>query len=84
VPDQKWGEVPKALVVLKPGAQAGAQELLDFCRSHISHYKVPHSIEFLPALPKTGTGKILKKDLRKQYWGGQDMLRAEFAAKKTS
>jgi fatty-acyl-CoA synthase len=84
VPDQKWGEVPKALVVLKPGAQAGAQELLDFCRSHISHYKVPHSIEFLPALPKTGTGKILKKDLRKQYWGGQDTLRAEFAARKTS
>jgi fatty-acyl-CoA synthase len=84
VPDQKWGEVPKALVVLKPGAQADAPELLDFCRSRISHYKVPHSIEFLQALPKTGTGKILKKDLRKQYWGGQETLRAEYVAKKSS
>ncbi len=84
VPDQKWGEVPKALVVLKPGAPASAQELLEFCRSRISHYKVPHSIEFFPALPKTGTGKILKKDLRKQYWGGQDTLRTEYVAKKTS
>jgi len=84
VPDQKWGEVPKALVVLKPGAETGAQELLDFCRSRISRYKVPQSIEFLTALPKTGTGKILKKDLRKKYWGGQETLRTEYVAKKTS
>jgi fatty-acyl-CoA synthase len=84
VPDQKWGEVPKALVVLKPETQASAQELLDFCHSRISHYKVPHSIEFLQSLPKTGTGKILKKDLRKQYWGGQETLRTEYVAKKTS
>jgi fatty-acyl-CoA synthase len=84
VPDQKWGEVPKALVVLKPGAQTSGQELLEFCRSRISHYKVPHSIEFLSALPKTGTGKILKKDLRKRYWGGQETLRTEYVAKKTS
>jgi len=83
VPDQKWGEVPKALVVLKPDAQTGAQELLDFCRSRISHYKIPHSIEFLTALPKTGTGKILKKDLRKKYWGGQETLRTEYVEKKT-
>lgn len=84
VPDRKWGEVPKALVVLKPGAQVSALELLDFCRSRISHYKVPHSVEFLEALPKTGTGKILKKDLRKQYWGGQETLRTEYVRKKTS
>jgi len=84
VPDDKWGEVPKALVVLKPGAQATERELLDFCRSRISHYKVPHSVEFMSELPKTGTGKILKKDLRKKYWGGQDTIRSEFAAKKSS
>lgn len=84
VPDQKWGEVPKALVVLKPGTQAGEQELLEFCRSRISHYKVPHSIDFLAALPKTGTGKILKKELRKKYWDGQETIRAEYVAKKTS
>jgi fatty-acyl-CoA synthase len=84
VPDAKWGEVPKALVVLKPGAQATERELLDFCRSRIAHYKVPHSVEFIPELPKTGTGKILKKDLRKKYWGGQHTIRSEFAAKKSS
>jgi len=82
VPDQKWGEVPKALVVLKPGAEAGEQELLEFCRSRIARYKVPHTIEFLSALPKTGTGKILKKDLRKKYWGGRETMRAEFTDKK--
>ncbi|HYL11210.1 MAG TPA: fatty acid--CoA ligase [Candidatus Acidoferrales bacterium] len=82
VPDEKWGEVPKALVVLKPGAQASEQELLDFCRSRIAHYKCPRSVEFLSSLPKTGTGKILKKELRKKYWAGQETIRPEFAAKK--
>ena len=83
VPDPRWGEVPKALVVLKPGAKAGEQELLDFCRSRIAHYKCPRSVEFLDALPKTGTGKILKKDLRKKYWAGQETIRPE-AVEKTS
>lgn len=83
VPDSKWGEVPKALVVLKPGATATEQELLDFCRSRIAHYKCPRSVEFLDALPKTGTGKILKKDLRKKYWAGQETIRPE-AVEKTS
>jgi fatty-acyl-CoA synthase len=82
VPDEKWGEVPKALVVLKPGAQAGESELIEFCRSHLAHYKCPHSVEFRESLPKTGTGKILKKDLRKKYWEGQEMLRPEFAVHK--
>ena len=67
VPDDKWGEVPKALVVLKPGTQLAEAELLDFCRSHLSHYKCPHSVEFLESLPKTGTGKLLKRELRKKY-----------------
>lgn len=68
VPDRKWGEAPKAIVVLKPGAQATENELLEFCRSHLSHYKCPHSIEFMESLPKTGTGKILKRELRQKYW----------------
>ena len=80
VPDEKWGEVPKALVVLKPGARVGETELLDFCRSRLAHYKCPRSFEFLDSLPKTGTGKVLKKDLRKKYWQGQETLRPEFAA----
>lgn len=82
VPDAKWGEVPKALVVLKPGSQAAEAELIDFCRARIAHYKCPHSVEFFDALPKTGTGKILKRELRKKYWGGQDTIRPEFASRK--
>jgi len=78
VPDEKWGEVPKALVVLKPGAQAREIELIEFCRLHLSHYKCPHSVEFRESLPKTGTGKILKKDLRKKYWQGRETIRPEF------
>ena len=68
VPDEKWGEVPKALVVLKPGTHAGEMELIEHCRSRLAHYKCPHSVEFLESLPKTGTGKILKRELRKKYW----------------
>ncbi|MBZ5705840.1 MAG: long-chain-fatty-acid--CoA ligase [Acidobacteriia bacterium] len=71
VPDEKWGEAPKALVVLKPGSQATEAELLEFCRSKLSHYKCPHSIEFFDSLPKTGTGKLLKRELRKKYWTAQ-------------
>jgi fatty-acyl-CoA synthase len=70
VPDEKWGEVPKALVVLKPEATATESELIEFCRTRLAHYKCPRSFEFVASLPKTGTGKILKKDLRKNYWGG--------------
>jgi fatty-acyl-CoA synthase len=81
VPDPRWGEVPKALVVLKPEATATEQELLDFCRARIAHYKCPRSVEFLPVLPKTGTGKILKKDLRKKYWAGQESIRPEVVEK---
>jgi fatty-acyl-CoA synthase len=71
VPDEKWGEAPKALVVLKLGAQATAEELIKFCRSHLAHYKCPHSIDFLESLPKTGTGKLLKRELRLKYWTTQ-------------
>jgi fatty-acyl-CoA synthase len=82
VPDVKWGEVPKALVVLKPGASSTEEDLLKFCRTQIAHYKCPRSVEFFESLPKTGTGKILKKDLRKKYWQGRDTIRPEFTARK--
>jgi len=71
VPDEKWGEVPKGLVVMKPGRQLSESELLEFCRSRLAHFKCPRSIEFVETLPKTATGKILKKNLRKKYWAGQ-------------
>jgi fatty-acyl-CoA synthase len=72
VPHEKWGEVPKALVVLKPKTQASEDELIQFCRSRIAHYKCPHSVEFVEGLPKSGTGKILKRDLRQKYWTVDD------------
>ena len=78
VPDPTWGEVPKALVVLKPGANANEGELIDHCRARLAHYKCPRSIEYLESLPRTGTGKILKRDLRKKYWHGRDTMRPEF------
>ncbi|MGH2403152.1 MAG: long-chain-fatty-acid--CoA ligase, partial [bacterium] len=70
VPDDQWGEVPKALVVLKPGAQATETELIQFCRDRLAHFKAPKSVEFLESLPKGGTGKILKGELRERYWTG--------------
>jgi len=82
VPDQKWGEVPRALVVLKPNANLTEAELLEFSRSHLAHYKCPRAVDFVDNLPKTGTGKILKRDLRKKYWHGQDTLRSAFTAEK--
>jgi len=71
VPDEKWGEAPKALVVLKLGAATTEGELIQFCRKHLAHYKCPHSVEFLESLPKTGTGKLLKRELRQRYWKAQ-------------
>lgn len=82
VPDERWGEVPKALVSLKPGAHASEGELMEFTRGRLSHYKCPRSIEFVEVLPKTGTGKILKKELRKKYWSGTESIRPEMATKK--
>jgi fatty-acyl-CoA synthase len=67
VSDEKWGEVPKALVILRPGMSATDAEIIAFCRESLSHYKCPCTVEFVAELPKTATGKILKKDLRRQY-----------------
>jgi acyl-CoA synthetase (AMP-forming)/AMP-acid ligase II len=62
-PDEKWGEVPMAFVALKPGKQATAEELIEFCRARLAHFKCPKSVEF-GALPRTPTGKIRKNELR--------------------
>jgi fatty-acyl-CoA synthase len=71
VPDTQWGEVPKALVVLKPNQHTSEQELMKFCRDHMAHFKAPKTVEFIEALPKTATGKVQKFALREQYWAGQ-------------
>jgi fatty-acyl-CoA synthase len=70
VPHEKWGETPKALVVLRPGAQATEEGLLDFCREHLAHFKCPTSVEFIAELPRTATGKLQKFKLREKYWAG--------------
>jgi acyl-CoA synthetase (AMP-forming)/AMP-acid ligase II len=71
IPDDKWGEVPKALVVLRTEQTAEETAILDHCRCHLAGFKVPKSVDFCPSLPKGGTGKILKKVLREPYWAGR-------------
>ena len=68
VPDDRWGETVKAVVSLHPGAEATAEELIAYCREHLAKFKCPTSVEFLEALPRNPTGKILKRDLRAPYW----------------
>ena len=71
VPDEKWGETPKALIVLRDGHRATAEELISYCRDHLAHFKCPTSVEFRPELPRTATGKLQKFKLREQYWSGE-------------
>jgi len=71
VPDEKWGERPKAFVTLKPGQSATEQEVIEFCKQHIAHFKAPAAIEF-GDLPKTSTGKIQKFVLRDKEWKGRE------------
>src|SRR3990172_1868613 len=72
IPDAKWGEAVKGVVVLKSGQKAAAEEIIQFCKEKIAHYKAPKSIDFIAALPRTGSGKIHKKGLRDKYWEGYD------------
>ena len=69
LPDEKWGEAVKAVVVLKEGHKATGEEIIAFSRENIAHYKAPKSVDFIEELPKTGSGKIYKKGLRDRYWG---------------
>src|ERR1700733_4280293 len=72
IPDEKWGELVAAAVVLRPGTNLSAEELKQYCKTRIASYKVPRDIEFMAEeLPKSGSGKILKRVLREKYWSGQ-------------
>jgi long-chain acyl-CoA synthetase len=72
IPDEKWGELVAAAVVLRPGTNLSAEELKQYCKTRIASYKVPRHIEFMTEeLPKSGSGKILKRVLREKYWAGQ-------------
>jgi long-chain acyl-CoA synthetase len=75
VPDVKWGEAVKAIVVRASGSDVGEAELIAFARQRIAGYKVPKSVDFTDALPRNASGKILKKELRAPYWpeGGRQV-----------
>ncbi len=72
VPHEKWGETPKALVVLRDGEAATEAELIAFCRERLAHFKCPTSVEFVESLPRTATGKLQKFKLREKYWRGAE------------
>ena len=71
VPDDRWGEAVKAVVVLKPGRKGDAAEIIAYARERVAGYKLPKSIDFADSLPRNPSGKIVKRDLRERYWQGQ-------------
>ncbi|MCC7365429.1 MAG: long-chain-fatty-acid--CoA ligase [Dehalococcoidia bacterium] len=72
VPSEKWGETPKALVVLRQGVSATEQEIIEFTRGHLAHFKCPTSVDFVDHLPRTATGKLQKFVIREGYWKGAE------------
>ena len=74
VPSDRWGETPKALIVKAADADPTEQELIDYCRERLAKFKCPTSVEWIDALPRNPSGKILKKDLRAPYWEGRSRL----------
>ena len=71
VPDPKWGESVKAIVVLHPGAASSEADLIAFCRESLAGYKLPKSVTFVGALPRTPSGKVQKAVLRAPFWAGR-------------
>ena len=69
VPDEEWGEIPKAVVVLKQGETATAEDIMEHCRAKMASYKRPRSVVFVNELPRNPMGKVLKRVLREQYGG---------------
>jgi acyl-CoA synthetase (AMP-forming)/AMP-acid ligase II len=70
VPDEEWGERVHAVIVLQPGASLEMDELRDHCKALIAGYKCPRSLELMDALPVSGAGKVLKRELRERHWQG--------------
>jgi fatty-acyl-CoA synthase/long-chain acyl-CoA synthetase len=71
IPDDAWGERVHAVVARKPGREVSAADLMTFAREHLAGYKVPRSVDFVSELPHTGSGKVLKRELRDPYWQGR-------------
>ncbi|MBO0833306.1 MAG: AMP-binding protein, partial [Actinobacteria bacterium] len=71
IPSDEWGEIVHATVVLAPGATLTPEEIKEFGKQHLASYKVPRSVDYVAELPRTGSGKILKRQLRAPYWAGR-------------
>jgi fatty-acyl-CoA synthase len=71
VPDEKWGEAVKAIVVLRPGTDLSQDALIGWSRTRIAGFKAPKSVDFAEALPRNASGKLLKRELREPYWQGR-------------
>ena len=71
VPDVKWGETVKAIVILRAATKVSAEQLIDYCHERLAGIKTPHSVDFVTALPRNSSGKVLKHELRKPYWKGR-------------
>ena len=72
IPDDRWGEAIKAVVVPMPGAGLSAGDVIGFCRGHLAHYQCPSSVDIVEELPRSATGKVLKRSLREPYWAGRE------------
>ena len=72
IPDDQWGEAVKAIVVMKPGKKATSSDIIGFTRERIAGFKTPKSVDFIEALPRNASGKILRRHLRDPYWAGKD------------
>jgi len=74
IPSEEWGEVVHATVVRSPGSSLAGEEITAFAREHLASYKVPRSVDFMDELPRTGSGKVLKRQLRAPYWAGRTAM----------
>ena len=72
MPDEKWGETVKAIVVKAQGTEVTEREIIEFAKERLAKFKCPTSVDWIDALPRNPSGKILKKDLRAPYWEGRE------------
>jgi acyl-CoA synthetase (AMP-forming)/AMP-acid ligase II len=72
VPDEKWGETIKALVVAAPDVEVTEAEIISWCKERLARYKAPTSVDFVESIPRTATGKVQKFRIRAAYWEGRE------------
>jgi acyl-CoA synthetase (AMP-forming)/AMP-acid ligase II len=73
IPDEKWGEAVKAVIVCKPGERLSEKEVIAYCKDHLAGYKCPKTVDIWESLPLNPMGKILKREIRNKYWKEQEV-----------